>query len=159
MAMKPSRRKKNLGLRRIQTDADAEDESKDPTSTNGSILDETEAKTSGIEAADAEDPSTEPLATDLPEPKSTQEEPPGMLQQQEDKHDADRTVAAVAESYLQQVISQGVAGALLSWPEEFTAASHPEQWSVFSKFDADGNGTLDSEELFFALVSLAAPFA
>eukprot|EP01043_Picozoa_sp_COSAG02_P008242 COSAG02_NODE_260_length_26771_cov_3110.350817_13_plen_864_part_00 len=206
MAAKSSRRKKKLGLQQIQTDAKVESEPKDLTDTTGSVLDESESKMSGTEATNAEKPLAEPVAKDPPEDKSTQQtphrmqqqeedirdadatvaavaelyaqqvisqgiadakDPPEdkssqqtphrMQQQEEDKRDADATVAAVAELYAQQVISQGIADALLSWPEEFTEASHPEQWSVFSVMDADGNGTLDSEELFFALVSVVAP--
>ena len=31
-----------------------------------------------------------------------------------------------------------------------SAAAHPEQWKIFAAMDADGNGTLDFDELFFA---------
>lgn len=92
-----------------------------------------------------------------PQPNDVDSKPDEQFKRQGQEHDA--TVAAVAASYTEQLISQGVEHALAAWPEEFTAASHPEQWSVFSSMDADGNGTLDSEELFFAMVSIIVPVA
>lgn len=95
-----------------------------------------------------------------PKKHSTQGKTKAMKQGQgEQRPHAAETVAIVAESYTKALVAKGIEQALAAWPEEFTAATHPEQWSVFSSMDADGSGTLDSEELFSALVRVVASLA
>jgi hypothetical protein len=135
-------RKKKLGLQQIQADEDI-----------------------AVAAATASaQPEPAPAPTTISEPKPAE-------QQQEDEKDeatieaeaaaataATTAAKSLAASYTQQLIAKGVELALASWPEEFNASTHPEQWSVFSSMDADGNGSLDTDELFFALVSSSILF-
>ena len=51
---------------------------------------------------------------------------------------------------MSQLLGAAITG-VLTKEARFTASTHPEQWEVFSSMDADGNGTLDTDELFIAL--------
>ena len=68
---------------------------------------------------------------------------------QEEKEQARVPVRSVARGFVNGLLQAGVSGAADRLKP--SAASHPEQWAIFTAMDADGNGTLDFDELFFAL--------